>query len=328
MTGKILGKNAIYLILLAVLFCVPVFVSVPYYLGILILIMLNILLAVSMWLILQTGQASLAHAGFAAIGGYMAAAMATSCHFSFWLSLPAAMLIVAAIALIIGLIALRLKSHYFLIVTAAFGEIIRVVFSMINKPFGGLIGILSLPPPDPIAIPGLKVIEFTSKTSFYYLMLIITVIVIFLINRLANSRVVPVFRAIALDEVRAEHAGIDAMKYKVLAFTLGSTIAGLTGVLYAFNARCMVPSTFTFWQGIYCLIYVSVGGGITIAGPILGATVFFLLSQLLRPVQMLEPVIYGLILMMVMMFFRGGLVGAFQKAWSFITQLFRAKQVT
>ena len=199
---------------------------------------------------------------------------------------------------------------------------------MIDKPFGGLIGILSLPAPDTIAIPGLPLIEFTSRASYYYLILIVMVIVVIFINWITNSHTGRCFRAIAQDDVRAEHVGINAMGYKVLAFTLGSMIAGLTGVLYAFNARCMLPSTFTFWQGIYCLIYVSVGGGITIAGPILGAIAFSLLSQVLRPIQTLEPVVYGLALMLVMRFFRAGLMGALEKLWSYMTRLIKVKQAT
>src|SRR4030042_4174362 len=162
------GKTIFYVALLALFILIPFLINVPYYLGIIIVILLNILLATSLWLILQTGQVSLAHAAFASIGGYMAAALVNSYGFSFWVSLPLAMVIATIIALIIGYITLRLKTHYFLIVTVAFGEIVRIVFGMIEQPFGGTIGILNLPPPDSIAIPGLPVIDFSSKVSFYY----------------------------------------------------------------------------------------------------------------------------------------------------------------
>ena len=198
---------------------------------------------------------------------------------------------------------------------------------MINKPFGGLIGILRLPPPDPIAIPGLPAIDFSSKASFYFLVLILMIAVVVFINRLATSRTGQCFHAIAQHELRAEHAGINTMGYKMLAFTVGSTIAGLAGVLVAFHSRCMLPTTFTFWHGIYCLIYVAVGGGMTIAGPIAGATVFNLLSQVLRPIQTLEPIVYGFALMLVMIFFRGGLIGAFEKFRAYLMRLFKVKQM-
>lgn len=297
---------------------IPFVISNPYYLGIIIVIIINALLAVSIWIILQTGQVSLCHVGFSAIGGYTAAALVMSFDFSFWMGTAVGIIAAGFASLLIGLITLRLKSHYFFIVTASFGEIIRIVFSMIDYPFGGLVGILNLPPPDPIAIPGLPAIVFSSSSSFYYLTLAVAILIITIIYRLSNSHIGHVFRAIAQNDLRAEHLGINIMGYKVMAFVIGSMFASLTGIIYCFNAGCMLPTTFGFWQGIYCLIFVSVGGGAHIAGPIIGAVFFSLLSQLLKPVQMFEPVIYGLALIFVMMFFREGLLGGILGIWCFL----------
>lgn len=296
--------------LVVVLISVPFFITVQYYLGVIIVILMNILMATSIWLILMTGQASLGHAAFSAIGGYVSAAFVSSYGFSFWPSLLIAIVTTAIIALFIGSITLRIKSHYFIIVTAAFGEIVRIVFSMIERPFGGLIGILNLPPPDPIGIPGLLVIDFHSKVAYYYLTVVLTMVCIVILHRIHNSRIGLILRSIDQADKLSESVGINIMRYKVLSFVIGSSIAGLAGVLYAFNARSMLPVSFTFWNSIYALIYASVGGLTTIAGPILGATVFTVLSEVLRPAQMFEPVIFGLVLIVFMMFFKNGLLGA------------------
>jgi len=313
MTWEGWSKTGGYLALLVALLLLPVFITVPYYLGVVIVILINILLATSIWLILLTGQASLCHAAFAAIGGYVSAALVVSYGFSFWLALLLAMATAGVIALIIGFITLRIKTHYFIIATLAFGEIVRIVFSSWEHPFGGLIGILNIPPPDPIAIPGLPVVEFATKPSFYYLTLALVLIAVVVLHRLDSSRIGLVFRSIAQADSLAEHVGINVMGYKVLAFVIGSMFAGLAGILYAFNAGCMLPSCFTVWQSIYCLIFVTVGGSANIAGPILGATFFTLISEVLRPIKRLEPIVYGSLLIVTMMFLRAGLLGMVQK---------------
>jgi len=292
-------------------------ISNPYYLGIAIVTLINVMLAVSIWIILQTGQVSLCHVGFSAIGGYFSAALVMSFHQSFWTGLVIGMAMASFAAIIIGLITLRLKSHYFLIVTASFGEIIKIVFSMIEHPFGGLSGIMNLPPPSSIHFTFLPELKFNTTFSFYYLVLIAAIIIIFLIYKISSSWIGDIFKAIALNEERAENIGINTMAYKILAFVIGSTCASIVGVLVAFNTGCMLPSTFGFWQGIYCLIYVSVGGGMHIAGPIIGAVFFSFLSQVLKPVQMWEPVIYGSALILVMMFFKRGLLGGIQDIYNF-----------
>lgn len=242
----------------------------------------------------------------------MSAALITSFDLGSWLSLLIAIVTAGIVAAIIGYITLRITRIYFIIVTLALGEVIRIVFGMWEYPFGGLVGLMNLPPPDPIAIPGLPVIEFVSKPSFYYLTLVLVLLGVVIMHRLSRSPIGLVFRGISQADNLAEHVGINIMGYKVLAFVIGSMCASLAGVLYSFNTECMLPTSFTLIQSTYYLVYVAVGGGANIAGPILGATVLGVLSEVLRPIKEFEPIIYALLLIGAILVFRGGLLGVVQ----------------
>ena len=305
-------KRAPFIALLVLLLLIPILVKNLYHLGTITFILINVLLAVSLWFIITTGQVTLGHAGFAAIGGYMSAALITSYGFSSWLSLPVAIAAGGIVAAIIGYVTLRIKGIYFMITTLALGEIIRIVFGMFKHPFGGLVGIMNLPPPDPIAIPGLPAIEFVSKPALYYLTLVFVLLGVAIMYRLSRSRIGLTFYGISQADNLAEHVGINIMGYKVLAFVIGSMCASLAGVLYTYYTRAMLPSSFTLTHSIYYLVYVAVGGGANIAGPILGVSVLSVVSELLRPVREFEPIIYALLLIGAVLLFKGGLLGLVQ----------------
>ncbi len=298
-----------YIAVVVILALVPILIKNLYHLEVIVSMLINVLLAASLWFIITTGQVTLGHAGFAAIGGYMSAVLIMNFGLSSWLSLLAAIATTGTVAVFIGYITLRIKGIYFMITTLAFGELIRIVFGMWEHPFGGLLGIKNLPPPDPILMPGLFEINFVSKPSLYYLILVLVLLGILTMHRLYASHIGRVFRAISQFDNLAEHVGINIMGYKVLAFVIGSIFAGLAGVLYTYNVGCILPSSFTLIQSLYYLVYVVVGGGASIAGPILGTVVFSVLSEFLRPINEFEPIIYALVLIGTALFFRAGLLG-------------------
>lgn len=311
MRGAKLRKKIAYISILLILVLIPVFDKNPHHLGIFVFVLLDVLLATSLWIILQTGQVTLGHGAFAAIGGYVSAALVTSFGLNFWLSLPTALAVAGIIAIGTGYLTLRIKGMYFMMVTLALVEILRIIFGMLDYPFGGLTGIVSIPPPDRFRIGGI-VIDFASRSSFYYLSLVLVIFGIVVTYRLDVSPLGRVFRGISQADNLAEHIGIDIMQYKVLAFVIGSIFAALAGTLYAFNTGCILPSSFTLIQSTYYLIFVTVGGHGSIAGPILGATVFSILSEVLRPIKEFEPIVYSCLLIIVMLFFRTGLLGIWQ----------------
>jgi branched-chain amino acid transport system permease protein len=219
------------------------------------------------------------------------------------------------IALVIGYITLRIKGIYFIVATLALGEVIRVVFGAWDNPFGGLVGIMNLPPPNAIVIPGLPAIEFVSKVSLYYLTMVLSLSGIVIMHRVNRSPIGLVFQGIRQADDLAENVGINIMGYKVLAFVIGCMFAGLGGVLYTYNVGSIQPSSFTLIQSAYYLVYVAVGGSINVFGPILGALVLNILSEFLRPVKEFEPIVFALILIGAVLLLKGGLIGPVEMLW-------------
>jgi branched-chain amino acid transport system permease protein len=308
-------KASFYVVLLAILVFVPVLFRNLYQLGVITFMLINVLLAVSCWFIMTTGQVTLGHAGFAAIGGYLSAALISRYGMGSWLSLLIAMITAGMIALVIGYITLRIKGIYFIVATLALGEVIRVVFGAWDNPFGGLVGIMNLPPPNAIVIPGLPAIEFVSKVSLYYLTMVLSLSGIVIMHRVNRSPIGLVFQGIRQADDLAENVGINIMGYKVLAFVIGCMFAGLGGVLYTYNVGSIQPSSFTLIQSAYYLVYVAVGGSINVFGPILGALVLNILSEFLRPVKEFEPIVFALILIGAVLLLKGGLIGPVEMLW-------------
>ena len=298
-----------YTLLFLFLLLIPVLFQNPYHLGVITFMLINALLAASCWFIMTTGQVTLGHAGFAAIGGYFSAALVARYGIGSWWGLLIAMAGAGIVALIIGYVTLRIKGIYFIVATLALGEVIRVVFGAWDHPFGGLVGIMNLPPPNRVDIPGLLAISFGSKVSLYYLTLVLVLIGILVMHRLSRSHIGLVFKGICLADDLAENTGISAMKYKVLAFVIGATFAGMGGVLYTYNLGSIQPSSFTLVQSATYLVYVAVGGGTHVLGPILGALVLNTLSEFLRPVKEFEPIVFALILIGAVLFLENGLIG-------------------
>jgi branched-chain amino acid transport system permease protein len=314
-------KTSFYVVLLAILVCVPYLFRNLYQLGVITFMLINVLLAVSCWFIMTTGQVTLGHAGFAAIGGYLSAALIAKYGMGSWSSLLIAMIIAGMIAFVIGYITLRIKGIYFIVATLALGEVIRVVFGAWDDPFGGLVGIMNLPPPNAMIIPGLPAIEFASKVSLYYLTLALALSGIVIMDRLNRSPIGLVFQSIRQADDLAENVGVNIMRYKVLAFVVGCMFAGMAGVLYTYSVGSIQPSSFTLIQSAYYLVYVAVGGGINVYGPILGALVLNILSEFLRPIKEFEPIVFALILIGAVLLLRSGLIGLVETLWRRISQL-------
>ena len=314
-------KTSFYVVLLAILVFVPVLFRNLYQLGVITFMLINVLLAVSCWFIMTTGQVTLGHAGFAAIGGYLSAALIARYGMGSWWSLLIAMITAGMIALVIGYITLRIKGIYFIVATLALGEVIRVVFGAWDDPFGGLVGIMNLPPPNAIVITGLPAIEFGSKISLYYLTLVLALSGIVIMHRLNRSPIGLVFQGIRQADDLAENVGVNIMGYKVLAFVIGCMFAGMGGVLYTYNVGSIQPSSFTLIQSAYYLVYVAVGGSINIFGPILGALVLNILSEFLRPVKEFEPIVFALVLIGAVLLLKSGLIGLVETLWHRVSEL-------
>jgi branched-chain amino acid transport system permease protein len=279
---------------------------------ILILSGINIMLAVSLNLINGfTGQFSLGHAGFMAIGGYTSAYFAIHAgpHLLRLLGRapgaagpvgPVVLLCglllggaAAAVAgLLIGMPTLRLRGDYLAIATLGMGEIIRVVILNIDA-VGGARGLNNIP----------------AYTTFFwvYLMVAITILVHWNLVRSRHGRAL---LAVREDEVAAESLGIPTTRYKVLAFTVGAAFAGMAGSLFAHYLSYLNPNSFGFLKSIEVVIMVVLGGMGSIFGSVVAAIFLTILPEVLRPIREYRMVIYSLLLIVLMIVRPQGIFGA------------------
>jgi branched-chain amino acid transport system permease protein len=303
-----LKKPISYFILIAVLFSVPTILRDPRWLHIVIMIYLYIMLAGGLRLIMSTGQVSFAHAAFWAIGAYSSALLVMKMGFSFWLALPSAGVICAVISILIGYPCLRLKGPYFFIITLAFGEIARLLFTSWVDLFGGANGIAGIPFPDPIAVPLLGAIEFGSRSiHYYYLLLVLLLGSLFVMYRLEGSRFGMTCGAIREADELAQSLGISAIRYKMILFVVACFLAGLAGSFYAHYMTYISPDFFTFWESMIFLLIAAIGGSGSTTGVILGAVLLTLVPEVAREAKRVEPIIFGGMLVVVLLFLPGGL---------------------
>ena len=307
---RVLGPVVVLAALLALNAWLPRAVN-PYVFQVLILIGINIILAVSLNLVNGfTGQFSIGHAGFMAVGAY------TSAMFSLHAGQPAvaallaahvpagvaqgAMLLVALVlgglvaaifGWLVGLPSLRLRGDYLAIVTLGFGEIIRVLILNINA-VGGARGLPGIP----------------HWADFFWVFLGVAV-VLALARNLARSTHGRAMFAIRDDEIAAEALGVDTTRYKVIAFVLGAFFAGVAGGLFAHYLSYLNPGSFTFLKSIEIIAMVVLGGMGSLTGSVLAAIVLTLLPEVLRPVKDYRMVIYSLLLIILMITRPQGLLG-------------------
>lgn len=270
-----------------------------YYSGILIMVCINIILAVS--LNLSTGflgQLILGHAGFMSVGAYAAALVTLRSGLPEATVFPMALLVggltAALFGMIIGIPALRLKGDYLAIITLGFGEIIRVI--IINLKFTG-------------GARGLRGIPTLTNFNWVYLLAVLTVMILFAFIRSRHGRAVISIRE---DEIAAEASGINTTYYKLLAFVMSAFFAGIAGALYAHHIGILVPTKFDFNYSVEILVMVVLGGMGSITGSIIAATVLTILPEALREFSSYRMLMYSLVLICVMLFRPSGLLGQYE----------------
>jgi len=264
----------------------------PYWLFISYDIGINVILAVSLNLINgYTGQFSLGHAGFMAVGAYTAAVITNQFgELNTFLSgtvflgaLLAGGLLAAVAGLLVGIPTLRLRGDYLAIVTLGFGEIIRVLLQNMNAVGGAR---------------GLSVMH--GWTNFFWAFGFAAVTV-YVVTALVHSTYGRGFIAVRDDEVAASAMGINPTKYKVTAFVIGSFFAGIAGGLYAHSKQFLTPGGFGFMQSITFVVMVILGGMGNTIGVIIAAVLLTLLPEFLRPVAEYRMIIYSLLLIILML---------------------------
>ncbi|WP_319759400.1 ABC transporter permease subunit [Maridesulfovibrio sp.] len=251
------------------------------------------------------GLLDLGFVAFYAVGAYSYALMNMYWGISFWLALPLGALLGAFCGILLGFPVLRLRGDYLAIVTLGFGEIIRLVLENWGEFTHGPSGISNIARPEFFGLAK----GFLAQVNFmYYLMLVLVVFTIFVVNRLKNSRIGRAWQALREDEIACQAMGIDKMKTKLMAFSLGATWAGMVGVVFAAKTTFINPASFTFLESAIILSIVVLGGMGSILGVILGALVLILLPEYMRDFSQYRMLIFGATMVLVMVFRPQGLI--------------------
>lgn len=262
-----------------------------FYSNMLILMIINIILAVSLHLVIGiTGQFSIGHAGFLAVGAYVSAIITMKFELPFVLAIIIGGIVAALAGLLVGIPTLRLRGDYLAIATLGFGEIIRIVFLNIEYVGGAA---------------GMMVSNMTTWTSAF-VCLVITILVI---SNFTNSRHGRACIAIRENEIAADAMGINTTFYKVAAFAIGSFFAGIAGGLFSHNFYIIQPTNFGFLKSFDILIFVVLGGLGSMSGSVIAAILLTIISTYLQQYPETRMIIYSIVLVVVMLYRPQGLMG-------------------
>lgn len=303
---KMTKKTYLLLALLVAALLFPILVPNQYYLQILILVFIWTIAVYGLNTITGlTGQLSLAHAGFFAIGAYSLGLLTINAGIPFWAAFVLAIVITTIISFFIGIVALRTKSHFFAIYTMSVGFLIYLIIYK-SELTGGVRGLIGIPNPVPIGP-----LTFESIQSYYYLMLFFLLLTIFFMYRLFHSLLGKTFVAIRNSEELAETLGISVMKNKLLAFVISAGLASLSGALYASYVRFLGPQMADIHVAFEILLYLLVGGIGTLAGPLIGTFIVVVLTQMLQFLEEFRMLVFGPIVVLLILFYPRGIVGGY-----------------
>jgi ABC-type branched-subunit amino acid transport system permease subunit len=296
-----------------VLVILPRFITVPYFLHIIILTALYLVLSLSYDLTVgHVGALSLAHAAFFGIGAYTGALLVVNYSAPIGLAFFSGALLGCVLALFIGIPSFRVGGHAFAIVTLGFALTVELIARNWIGLTRGPMGIPGIPRPV-LSVLGLFTWHITTLVDFYYLMMVIVFLSITLYTLITKSRVGRAFRAVREDEVLASANGIDPILYKMLAFTIGAGMAGAVGVFYSYWFGLVSPEILGLQVTVTLLIIIFIGGRASLRGIIVGAIVVTALPEFLRITTELRLILYGLILLMIIMRFPDGIEGLFRR---------------
>ncbi len=260
------------------------------------------------------GLLDLGYVAFYAVGAYSYALLNVHYGITFWMALPIGAALAFLFGILLGFPVLRLRGDYLAIVTLGFGEIIRLVLENWNEFSFGPSGIANIPKPS---LLGLDLNLQQSTTFIYFLMIGLALMTIFVVRRLQDSRIGRAWIALREDEVACQAMGIDKTRTKLSAFALGATWAGMGGVVFAAKTTFINPTSFTIWESIIILCVVVLGGMGSILGVIVGAMILILLPEYLRAFSEYRMLIFGVILVMMMVFRPGGIISDVRRTYKF-----------
>jgi ABC-type branched-subunit amino acid transport system permease subunit len=300
-----MSTGARLLVLAAVLAALGLFIARAdnYQLYVLALVGLTAIVGVGLNVLLGlTGQISLGHVAFYAIGAYVVGILTTRTGVSFWTALPLAAVLAGAAGALLAIPALRVRGPYLAMVTIAFGFIVEQGAAELGWLTGGWNGIIGIPPPS---LAG----RAFAERQIAILVLALTLAAFWLYGRLAASPWGKAMRAVRDAEVASQAIGLDPTQIRTVAFALSAGVAGLAGAVFAAMSDFISPESFPFFQSILFLLVVMIGGADRILGPLVGALVVVLLPEVLSWLAQYRLLFVGLLLLIVLRLAPDGFVG-------------------
>jgi branched-chain amino acid transport system permease protein len=307
MTAALNARNAAAVLVVAGLVLLPLYTSLSgnvFALTLFTRIVIFALAAVSLNLIMgYGGMMSFGHAAYLGIGGYAVGILATEGIGSGFIQWPAALGCSALFALVIGALSLRTRGVYFIMITLAFAQMAYYVASGLSR-YGGDDGLTIYKRSD---FGGL--INLSNRVQFYYLCLGCLVGCIYLIWRIVNSRFGMVVQGLRSNEARMQAIGFPATRYRLVCFVIAGTMCGLAGALLADNTDFVSPAVMYWTRSGDLMVMVILGGMGSLFGPVIGAIVYLMLEEFLSQVTEYWALIMGPLLLLIVLFGRGGIVG-------------------
>ncbi len=307
MSGALTVRNVAVVGLLAVLALLPVYVGLGGNLFLLTLFTRIVILglaAVSLNLILgYGGMMSFGHAAYLGIGGYAVGILAHEGIYSGFVQWPVALAASAVFALVIGALSLRTRGVYFIMITLAFAQMAYYIIAGLAR-YGGDDG-LTIYKRSQFFAP----IDLTNKVQFYYVCLALLLASIYLVHRLVNSRFGMVVQGSRSNDLRMRAIGFPTYRYRLTCFVIAGTLCGLAGALIANNTDFVSPSMMYWTRSGDLIIMVVLGGMGTVIGPLIGAVALLVLEEFLSGVTEYWQIILGPLLLLVVLFARGGIDG-------------------
>ncbi|MBI5258555.1 MAG: branched-chain amino acid ABC transporter permease [Burkholderiales bacterium] len=266
-----------------------------------VLVCLNVVIVSGLALVCRTGQLSLGHGAFVGLGAYGAALLAMKAGWPVWLAGVAGIGLAALVALLLGWVILRLRGVYFVLVTFAFAELVRLALLDWAPLTGGASGLAGVPP---ITLFGFA---FDTKPRFYALALPVAAACVWLLHAIARTPTGHAFDAVADNPALAEATGLDVHRLQLKAYVIGSALAGLGGVLLAHYVGFVSPESFNTALSLNIIVMLVIGGRLSVWGPLIGAAILTPLPELLRGAVQTQHIFYGAMLILILHFLPGGL---------------------
>lgn len=297
-----MGKKGLVVGALIILFLLPSVIKNSYILHLIIYACMYAVLGMGFSMMWKNRLITAGQAGFWAVGGYTSALLVTKLAVPFWLAMPAAGVASAIFALFIFSIALRGGPLVFFGVSLVTSFIVMEVLGAVSF-FGGWEGLLDIPSPR------FGSYVFLTKTPYYYLVVVILVLNVLTFHALYTSRIGRAWTAIGSSTRLAEVQGINVYRYRLASPVIGCFFTGIIGSFYAHYQNLLIPTTFSFQCSIYVQMYALIGGlSYYIAGPVVGAFVMVFLPEILRAGKEFEPILFGVLLILIIIFLPEGIL--------------------